>query len=59
VKEVLFTCFDIADCELCTNKIHDNSYDKIKFEDLPENLQKRFNERTFWDQNLYKIFISN
>ena len=60
IKEMLLKCFNIQefDIESVANKKHDNIYIKIKFEDLPVDVQNTFKERKYWDQKIYEHFIN-
>jgi hypothetical protein len=59
IKKILLECFnsDSFDKEALANKKNENTYKKIKFEELSTNAQARFNERKYWDQKLYSYFI--
>jgi hypothetical protein len=59
VEDVLLKCFNIQDFdkESFADRKHDNIYKKIKFEELPSDVQIKFNERKYWDQKLYDFFI--
>ena len=59
VKETLSKCFGIKhfnedDQPFIRNK---NTYNKIEFEQLTLDVQKRFNERKKWDRRLYDFLI--
>ena len=59
IKEILLKCFNIQEfnTEALAHKKHDNIYKKIKFEELPLDVQTTFKERKYWDQKLYNYFI--
>lgn len=59
IKEILLKCFNIQEfnTEDLAHKKHDNIYKKIKFEELPLDVQTTFKERKYWDQKLYNYFI--
>ena len=64
ISDILIECYQIdpKDIQLknwdCIAK-NENQYKKIKLEDLPLSTQKTFNEKTYWDQNLYNILCQN
>lgn len=59
IKEMLLKCFNIQEfnIESVADKKHDNIYKKIKFEELPLDVQTTFKKRKYWDQKLYNYFI--
>lgn len=63
LQKIIKNCFNIKqfDFQANTEKAYRNgtSYDKITFEDLPQEIREKFNKRTYWDNMLYNTLIND
>ena len=61
IQDVLSKCFNVTNFDLHkissvnTNK---NTYNKLKFDELSLDTQKRFNNHKHWDMQLYNRFVN-
>ena len=59
IKKILLECFnsDSFDKEALANKKNENTYKKIKFEELSAEAQAKFKERKYWDLRIHEHFL--
>ena len=59
ISDILIECYQIDPNKIILKnwdiiQKNKNQYKKIQLEELPLSIQKTFNEKTYWDQQLYK-----
>jgi hypothetical protein len=60
IEDILFKCFNVQgfDKKLAESSKNNSVYVKIKFNDLPPETQKIFNEKKYWELKLYEEFAN-